>query len=123
MAPERDARRVATSPLALEGAPDWAVDGTARGRQRPTDAAQQQEHDSGKKTTPTDKHMLLVNAHITTVVSLGPTVAGKTHDKKAADQSVMASPRHATLAKDTGVQGDAPPGVVTRQPKKTQGQA
>ena len=43
MAPERDASRVATSPLAREGAPDLAVDGTERRRQRPTDAAQQKE--------------------------------------------------------------------------------
>src|SRR5436190_102498 len=39
MAPERDASRVATSPLALEGAPDGVLDGTERRRQRPTDAA------------------------------------------------------------------------------------
>jgi len=43
MAPERDASRVATSPLALEGAPDVAIDGTERRRQRPTDAAQEAE--------------------------------------------------------------------------------
>src|SRR5262249_49764900 len=43
LAPERDARRGATSPLALEGAPDMAIDGTERRRQRPTNAAQQQE--------------------------------------------------------------------------------
>src|SRR5712692_8315625 len=43
MAPERDASRVATSPLALEGAPDGVIDGTERRRQRPTDAAQQKE--------------------------------------------------------------------------------
>ena len=42
-APERDASRVATSPLAREGAPDLAVDGTERRRQRPTDAAQHKE--------------------------------------------------------------------------------
>src|SRR5712691_5274762 len=41
MAPERDASRVATSPLALEGAPAGALDGTERRRQRPTDAYQQ----------------------------------------------------------------------------------
>src|SRR5712691_8173392 len=28
MAPERDTRRVATSDLTLEGAPNWAIDGT-----------------------------------------------------------------------------------------------
>jgi len=49
MAPERDASRVATSPLALEEAPALAIDGTERRRQRPTDAAQQKELYSGKK--------------------------------------------------------------------------
>lgn len=44
VAPERDASRVATSPLALEGAPAGALDGTERRRQRPTDAYQQTEH-------------------------------------------------------------------------------
>src|SRR6266436_6772490 len=85
MAPERDASRVATSPLAREGAPDLAVDGTERRRQRPTDAAQQKEQYSGKKKTHTDKNLLLVNEHTNKVVYLGPTVVGKTHDKKAAD--------------------------------------
>jgi hypothetical protein len=49
MAPERDASRVATSPLALEEAPALAIDGTERRRQRPTDAAQQKALYSGKK--------------------------------------------------------------------------
>jgi len=57
MAPERDASRVATSPLALEGAPDGVLDGTERRRQRPTDAAQQKELYSGKKKTHTDKNL------------------------------------------------------------------
>jgi hypothetical protein len=59
MAPERDASRVATSALALEGAPAMAIDGTERRRQRPTKAAQQQEQYSGKKKTHTDKNILL----------------------------------------------------------------
>jgi len=118
VAPERDASQVATSPLALEGAPDGALDGTERRRQRPTDASQHQEHDSGKKKTPTDKNLLLVNEHTDTVVSLGPTVAGKKHDKKAADAVEMPSPTNATLDKDTGFQGYEPAGVLTQQPKK-----
>jgi hypothetical protein len=122
MAPQRDASRVATSPLALEGAPDLAIDGTERRRQRPTNAAQQQEHDSGKKKTHTDKNILLVNAHTTTVVSLGPTVAGKKYDKKAADEEAIVYPTNATLDKDTGFQGYEPPEVLARQPKKN-GQA
>ena len=118
VAPERDASRVATSALALEGAPDLAIDGTERRRQRPTNAAQQQEQYSGKKKTHTDKNILLVNEHTTKVVYLGPTVAGKKHDKKAADEGEIAYPTNATLDKDTGFQGYEPPGVLTRQPKK-----
>jgi len=120
MAPERDASRVATSPLALEGAPDGVMDGTERRRQRPTDAAQQKEQYSGKKKTHTDKNLLLVNEHTNKVVYLGPTVAGKTHDKKAADAAQICYPTNATLGKDTGFQGYEPAGVLTRQPKKTQ---
>lgn len=120
MAPERDASRVATSPLALEGAPAMAIDGTERRRQRPTNAVQQQEHYSGKKKTHTDKNLLLVNAHTDKVIYLGPTVAGKKHDKKAADEGEIAYPINATLDKDTGFQGYEPAGVLTRQPQKTQ---
>ena len=118
MAPERAASRVATSPLALEGAPAMAIDGTERRRQRPTNAAQQREQYSGKKKTPTDKNLLLVNEHTHKVIYLGPTVAGKKHDKKAADEEEIASPTNATLDKDTGFQGYEPAGVLTQQPKK-----
>ena len=118
VAPERDASRVATSPLVLEGAPDGSLDGTERRRQRPTDAAQQKEQYSGKKKTHTDKNLVLVNAHTTKVAYLGPTVAGKTHDKKAADTAQIDYHTNATLGKDTGFQGYEPAGVLTRQPQK-----
>jgi hypothetical protein len=118
MAPERDASRVAPSPLALEGAPALAMDGTERRRQRPGDAVTPQQHDSGKKKTPTDKNLLRVNEMTGTVVSLGPTEPGKTHDKQAAEEAQIVYPAHATLDKDTGFQGYEPPGVLTQQPKK-----
>jgi Helix-turn-helix of DDE superfamily endonuclease/DDE superfamily endonuclease len=118
VAPERDASRVATSPLALEGAPNGVLDGTERRRQRPTDAAQQKEQYSGKKKTHTDKNLLLVNEHTPKVVYLGPTIAGQTHDKKAADAAQICYPTNAMLGKDTGFQGYEPAGVLTRQPKK-----
>lgn len=118
-APERDARRLATNPLALEGAPATALDGTERRRQRPTDARLQQEHYSGKKKTHTDKNLLLVNETTRKVVYLGPTIAGRTHDKKAADEAKFAYPTNATLDKDTGFQGYEPAGVLTHQPKKS----
>ena len=118
VAPERAASRVAPSPLALEGAPDGVIDGTERRRQRPIDAAQHQELDSGKQKTHTDTNLLLVNDHTNKVVSLGPTVAGTMHDKQAAEAAQMCSPPNATLGKDTGFQGYEPAGVRTRQPKK-----
>ena len=62
--------------------------------------------------------MVLIKAHTTTVVSLSPTVAGKTHDKQAADAAQIVYPPHATLGKDTGFQGYEPAGVLTHQPKK-----
>ena len=43
-APERDARRVATSELTRAGGPDLTIDGSERRRQRPQDHAQQKEH-------------------------------------------------------------------------------
>ena len=119
MAPEREASRVATSPLMLEGTPAGALDGTERRRQRPTEAAQQTAHDSGKKKAHTDKNVLLINAYTSTVVSLSPTVAGKTHDKKAADEADLVYPVNSTLDKDTGFQGYEPAGVLTQQPKKS----
>jgi len=117
--PERAARRVAGPQWTGAGTPDVAMDGTERRRQRPVAPGKPQEHYSGKKTTHTDKNLFLVNAHTGTVVSLGPTLPGKTPDKKAADAAQMASPVNATLDKDTGLQGYEPAGVVTRQPKKS----
>jgi hypothetical protein len=59
--PEREARGVATSPLAWEDTPDLAIDGTERRRQRPMDPILQQEHYSGKKKTHTAPRQLWRN--------------------------------------------------------------
>jgi DDE superfamily endonuclease len=118
VAPERDASRLAPSPLLYEGAPAGALDGPARRRQRPTDAQRQKEHYSGKKKTHTDKNILLVNEITSKVAYLSSTVAGTTHDKKAADKAEMTYPVNATLDKDTGFQGYEPERVLTTQPKK-----
>src|SRR5712691_10433359 len=117
-ATERDAQHVATSALAVAGAPNLAVAGTERRRQRPRDAVKQKAHSIGKKKTHTDKNILLVNEHTGKVVSLGPTMPGKTHDKKAADEAPIASRPNTTLDKGTGFQGYEPAGVLTTQPKK-----
>jgi hypothetical protein len=117
-APERDASQVAHSPLAWEGTPEVALDGTERRRQRPTDATQQKAHDSGKTKTPTDNTIVLVNATTSKGIYLGPTLAGTTHDKQAADEAHLGYPTNATLDKDTGLQGYEPAEGLTRQPKK-----
>jgi hypothetical protein len=118
MAPERDASRVAPSPLALAGAPNGVSYGPERRRQCPTDAAQHKEQYSGKKKTQTDKNLVLVNVYTTKVVSLGPTVAGTTPDKQAADAAQMGYSTNATRGKDTGLQGYEPARGLTQQPKK-----
>ena len=105
-------------PLALEGAPAAALDGTERRRHRPTDAQWHQEHYSGKKKTHTDKNLLLVNEPTSKVIYLGPTIAGHTHDKKAADEAQIAYPTNAMLDKNTGFQGYEPERVLTANRKK-----
>ena len=120
MKPEREASQVAHSPMTKEGVPELAIDGTERRRQRPQDPDKQREHYSGKKKTHTDKNLLLINESTGKAVYLGSTLAGKTHDKKAADEAGIVYPENATLDKDTGFQGYEPAGVVTRQPKKSQ---
>ena len=94
-----------------------AIDGTERRRQRPTNAAQQQEQYSGKKKTHTDKNILLVNEHTTTVVYLGPTVAGKSTTRKRPMKERLPIRPTPRLDKDTGFQGYEPAGVLTQQPK------
>src|SRR5215472_12073090 len=103
----------------LEGAPAGALDGTERRRQRPTDAAQQTAHYSGKKKAHTDKNVLLINEYTSKVIYLSPTVAGKTHDKRAVDEVHLTYPVNSTLDKDTGFQGYEPAGILTHQPKKS----
>ena len=92
--PERQASQVATSALALAGTPALVLDGTERRRQRPQETQAQRDHYSGKKKCHsskkkchTDKNLLLINENTRTVVYLGPTEAGKKHDKKAADEA------------------------------------
>lgn len=116
--PERDPSRVAATPL-LHDTPDLVIDGTERRRQRPKDLERQKEHYSGKKKTHTDKNILLVQQQTGQVIYLGATLPGKTHDKKAADAAEIVYPANTTLDQDSGFQGYAPAGVLTRGPKKS----
>ena len=105
---------MATSELARAGGPNLTIDGSERRRQRPQDHTKQKEHYSGKKKAHTDKNILLVNTNTKKVVYLSPTVAGKTHDKKATDEAQIVYPHNATRDKDTGFQGYEPAGTQTR---------
>jgi hypothetical protein len=71
--------------LGLGRGPNLAVDGTDRRRHRPRAAAMPKDHDSGKKKPHTDDNLLLLNAHPGQVVSLGPPLPGKRHDKQAVE--------------------------------------
>ena len=117
--PERDARKVANSPLLAETLADLLIDGTERRVQRPKDGEKQGKQYSGKKKTHTDKNLVLVNHLTKKVLYLSPTVGGQTHDKKMADENPINYPAGTTLGKDTGFQGYEPPGVKTFQPKKS----
>ena len=76
-APERDARRVATSALARAGGPNLTIHGSERRRQRPQDHTKQKEHYSGKQKAHTDKNILLVNTNTKKVVYLSPNRGGE----------------------------------------------
>lgn len=52
------------------------------------------------------------------VLYLSPTVEGKKHDKKLADEANYCLPMNSTLVQDTGFQGFIHDDVVILQPKK-----
>ena len=97
----------------------FQIDGSERRRQRPKDQEKQKEYYSGKKKAHTVKNIAVANPDVRKVVYLGPTAAGKTHDKKLCDQEPLGFPAKARLEKDTGFQGYEPEGVLTFQPKKS----
>jgi hypothetical protein len=118
MKPEREGEQVGDLIEASEGGANLSLDATERELQRPVNVTKQKEKYSGKKKTHTDKNLLLVNENTKKVVYLSPTVEGKKHDKKLADESKIRYPKNASLTKDTGFQGYEPEGVLSEQPKK-----
>jgi len=96
----------------------FAIDGTERRRQRPSDQEEQKRFYSGKKKAHTVKNNLIVTLGKRRVEYLGGTCEGKKHDKKICDDEGHEFPEGSTLYKDTGYQGYEPAGVDTRQPKK-----
>jgi Helix-turn-helix of DDE superfamily endonuclease/DDE superfamily endonuclease len=117
--PERDGGRFAHSERRKGAAADYTIDGTERRRQRPKSPEKQALHYSGKKELHSDKNVVIINTRSKRVAYLSPTHAGKTHDKKVADQEQIAYPRKAVLRKDTGFQGYEPKVKQTHQPKKS----
>lgn len=95
----------------------FAHDGTERPIQRPVDNAEQKKYYSGKQKRHTIKNNVLANA-MCKVVYLTPTVEGKKHDKKLADESEYKLPGGSVLLQDTGFQGFTVEGVLIIQPKK-----
>jgi DDE superfamily endonuclease len=119
MKPEREGKKVADLIQAREGGANLSLDATERELQRPVNGDKQKQKYSGKKKTHTDKNLLLVNENTKKVVYLSPTVEGKKHDKKLADESKISYPENASLTKDTGFQGYEPKRVLSEQPKKS----
>ena len=92
-------------------------DGTERPIPRPVNEDDQKTYYSGKK-----KHHSLKNNKLSNescqVVYLSPTVEGKKHDKRLADESNYSLPKGSILVQDTGFQGFKVEDTVILQPKK-----
>lgn len=117
--PERDGRKFAQAESRHTEPADYIIDGTERRRQRPKSPEKQALHYSGKKKLHSDKNVVIVQTRSRRVGYLSPTHAGKTHDKKVADQEQIAYPRPTVLHKDTGFQGYEPQVAQSKQVKKS----
>jgi len=117
--PEREGSQFALSERRRAEARDYIIDGTERRRLRPKSPEKQALHYSGKKKAHSDKNVVIVQTRSKRVGYLSPTHAGKTHDKKVADEEQIAYPHRAVLHKDTGFQGYEPRVKQTHQVKKS----
>jgi hypothetical protein len=117
--PERDPRQFSRHERRQGEGLDLIIDGTERRRQRPKNPEKQALHYSGKKKAHSDKNIVIVNAQTRRVGYLSGTYAGKTHDKKVAEEEAICYPRQSRLHKDSGFQGYEPRVRQTCQPKKS----
>lgn len=118
--PARDAQaRAERLQASLEAGHALVQDATERPRERPQEPELQRHCYSGKRQTHTDKNLLVGEMATRQVVYLSPTVEGKKHDKKLADEVAVQYPVGTVLQQDTGFQGYAPEGVTIQQPKKS----
>ena len=96
---------------------EFIIDGTERRRRRPGDKDRQKKHYSGKKKTHTDKNVIITANR--RVLYLSETVAGSTHDMRAAETiKDCRFPEDCVLLQDSGFQGFCPPGARVLMPKK-----
>jgi hypothetical protein len=114
------ARKAATVTQVLRACPglEFIIDGTERPIQRPKDKARQREFYSGKKKRHTVKNVVISDRRTRKIKALSRTRAGKTSDKRTADEEEYHFPARSKLYKDTGFQGYEPAKVRTYQPKK-----
>ena len=115
--PERNPKDFARSKSPPGIDPRLIIDGTERRRQRPRNPEKQALFYSGKKKAHTSKNIIVANATSDRVLFLSATYAGKTHDKKIADQEQIVYPGEAILYKDAGFQGYEPAVRETCQAK------
>lgn len=104
----------------LETCPEleFIIDGAERPIRRPKDKDRQRQYYSGKKKRHTVKNNVITDKRSRKIKVLSPTVEGKKHDKKLADEQDIPFPSGSQLWKDTGFQGYEPQDVHTHQPKK-----
>ena len=114
---ELPARTMQTLTLQLKGQRLFFHDGTERPILRPSDPEQQRLYYSGKAHAHTVKNNLLIDLTCR-ILFLTPTVEGKMHDKKLADQTKYTLPPQSCLSQDNGFQGFSQDGVAILQPKK-----
>jgi DDE superfamily endonuclease/Helix-turn-helix of DDE superfamily endonuclease len=97
---------------------EFIIDGSERPIRRPKDKERQKANYSGKKKRHTRKNNLITDKRTGKIKGLSPTVEGKRHDKRIADEQGEIFPRGSLLWKDTGFQGYEPQAVRPLQPKK-----
>jgi hypothetical protein len=117
--PEREGEHLMQHELRQSDRSDLIIDGTERRRQRPKSPEKQALHYSGKKKAHSDKNVVIVNTASKRIAFLSATYAGKTHDKRIADEEQIRYPRQCTLRQDTGFQGYQPQVKRLYQPKKS----
>lgn len=115
--PARQAKDIETI-LAACPELEFIIDGTERPVRRPKDPKQQKHKYSGKKKRHTVKNNIITEKKTGKIKGLSPTVSGKIHDKKLADEQGLSFPEKSKLWQDTGFQGYAPEQVTIIQPKK-----